>query len=127
MAVGLCHGDLNRDNLLCAEDGRLWLIDWERAGVIPLAQDLGRLYVIDPKLKSAILDLLGSLDPAREALSPVHQLALGAAFELFKHIRSRAWCLDYEMSAKGRTLEEAAAIVDRRAMEARAALADVAG
>jgi hypothetical protein len=79
--VGLCHADLDIENTLADRAGRIWILDWEKAGVVPLIADLGRLLIGRPGLKDALLGLLNSFDRDGVTLPPVHQLALGAAFE----------------------------------------------
>lgn len=79
--VGLGHADLDIGNILADRAGRIWILDWEKAGVVPLIADLGRLLVGRPWLTEALLGILRSFDPNGITLPPVHQLALGAAFE----------------------------------------------
>jgi hypothetical protein len=84
--VALTHGDLVRSNVLCSADGRLCLIDWELAGVRPVAIDLAQIYRSDRDLKAEILDFLRRLDPNREAMPAAAQLALGVV-----HISRYIW------------------------------------
>src|SRR5690606_4932618 len=39
LLFAFCHNDLAPDNALRDEAGRLWLLDWERAGHAPVASD----------------------------------------------------------------------------------------
>jgi CheY-like chemotaxis protein len=43
IAVGYTHGDLNGNNILVENDGRVWLIDFERTGEGPLLRDFAEL------------------------------------------------------------------------------------
>jgi hypothetical protein len=76
------HNDLRLDNLLRDRDGKFWLIDWEGAGEVPVVSDLGSAYLDAPELADAMMGILATADPSGRALSPRHQLALGASLAL---------------------------------------------
>ena len=68
----LCHHDLNPLNLLLDRDGRLWLVDWEYAGLGDAAIDLASFasqHGLDARQRARLLDAYrqagGSLRPAR--------------------------------------------------------------
>ena len=123
--VALCHNDLGRSNLLTGRDGRLWLLDWENAGVVPVFADLGRLYLDHPHLKETLLDVLRSLDPGRETLPPVHQLALGAAFEVERRRRLKQVTVGDAMRSEGKSSAEAIADYGRALGDARRIVASL--
>lgn len=87
--VGLCHNDLNSSNLLSARDGRLWLVDWENAGIAPIVVDLGTLYVAYPELAESLLNVLRAIDPERVTLAPEHQLAIGSMINIRRRFSMR--------------------------------------
>jgi hypothetical protein len=87
--VGFCHNDHGGTNLLRGYDGKLWLIDWEHAGVGPVAVDLGQLYADFPDLAEPMLAVLRALDPRGAALAPERQLALGAMITVQRRFRAR--------------------------------------
>lgn len=82
--VGLCHGDLTLGNLIKSADGRFWLIDWEHAGVDPVAVDLAGAVIWQPPMREMALDLLRRLDGHASALPAERQLALGMIVVLQK-------------------------------------------
>ncbi|MCL6586193.1 MAG: phosphotransferase family protein [Anoxybacillus sp.] len=50
--LAVCHGDMNHNNWLLAEDGQLYLIDWDGALIADPAIDIGMLlYTYIPKEK----------------------------------------------------------------------------
>lgn len=68
----LCHHDLNPLNLLLDRGGRLWLVDWEYAGLGDAAIDLASFasqHRLDARQRAGLLDAYrhagGSLVPAR--------------------------------------------------------------
>ena len=125
--VGICHGDLHAGNLLKGADGRIWLVDWELAGVRPVVVDLAQLYLRIPAMKPVILDILRSLDPPGIGMPPIQQLALGSAFQLRKRSYRRASRIEEVVKIKRQSPSQAASDYDKatvRAREAIAALAD---
>jgi hypothetical protein len=121
--IGFGHNDLKRDNLLRAPDGKFWLVDWERSGVVPLAANFGKVYLDFPTLGEPILSLLGAADPDERALSPRHQLALGASLAL----QNRAHVLVRDaMIARGISERQALREIDRTIRSARRAIAQLA-
>jgi thiamine kinase-like enzyme len=46
--VSLCHGDPVLGNTLRLRDGRLALVDWELAGVLPVGGDLAKVLLSAP-------------------------------------------------------------------------------
>jgi thiamine kinase len=68
----LCHHDLNPLNVLLGGDGRLWLVDWEYAGLGDAAIDLASFanqHGLDARQRARLLDEYRragrSLEPAR--------------------------------------------------------------
>lgn len=124
--VAFCHGDLGAHNLIRGDDGRLWIIDWEKARFNPVAVELGRLYLEYPHLKDALLRLIGSLSPADAALPPLRQLAFGSAFALKRRQFNRRMMVNERMSLRRHTRAEAEADFGSRLAAARAAIAALA-
>jgi Ser/Thr protein kinase RdoA (MazF antagonist) len=125
--VGICHGDLHAGNLLKGSDGRIWLVDWELAGVRPVVIDLAHLYLRIPDLKPVILDILAALDPEGAGMVPVQQLALGSAFQLRKRAYRRASRIEEVVKTKGQQPSQAASDYDRATARAREAIAALSG
>jgi thiamine kinase len=79
----LCHHDLNPLNLLFDRDGRLWLVDWEYAGLGDPAFDLASY---------ASQHGLGSRERARFAAA--YAAAGGLAVDA-RRLEQAAWAFDY--------------------------------
>ncbi len=124
--VGLGHNDLTLHNLLRAPSGKLWLIDWEHAGVVPLVADLGRVYLDCLGLKDVIIGLLQSFDPRGEALAPRHQLALGALVAAERQAVGRSQLLEAAMKTRGLSEEAARREFDDGVVATREAIAGLA-
>ena len=41
--MSFCHGDLSVGHVTISDDGRIFLLDWESAGVKPIAFDLAKI------------------------------------------------------------------------------------
>ena len=66
-----CHNDLLAANLIADESGRLWLVDWEYAGMGDPYFDLANLAVnngLSEQAERALLDAYGETDHARLTL-----------------------------------------------------------
>jgi hypothetical protein len=120
--VGLCHGDLNNHNGLKDADDRYWLIDWESAGIRPIVLDLAQVYLANPAIKPAALNVLRSLDPNGDAMDPLQQLAIGAAFEMEKRSQWRIRNIERNARRMNQKPSEAAAEFDRNLARMRAAI-----
>jgi hypothetical protein len=125
-SVVLTHGDLGVHNMICGADGRLWLIDWEKAGFNPVAMELGRLYVEYPHLKQDFLALLARLAVPGPVLSPEQTLALGAAFNLAGRRFRRETNIAERIQLYGQSPAEARRSYDRIGVAAREAIAALA-
>ncbi len=80
--IALCHGDLAESNLLKSKKGHLYVIDWEKAHVKPVAYDLLTTFKRHPKLRKSILALLGKLSSnSAENVEPRFQIAVAIANE----------------------------------------------
>jgi hypothetical protein len=122
-----CHGDITTSNVLSGAEGRLWLIDWEAAKFYPLAAELGWMYVAHPVLKMPILGLIARLTPDdRRLLSPVSQLAVGAALALKRRQRLRDVTVRQSTQSGEKSPEAAVAKFERQMARARDAIADLA-
>jgi thiamine kinase-like enzyme len=122
----LAHGDLLAHNLIHGADGRVWIVDWEKAGINPLGFDLGRLYLRYPQLKERLLALIEELTVHRGVLSPLGQLALGAAFALKWRDFMRQTVVGEAVKMFGNNPATAAAEYDLGTMAARKAVAALA-
>ncbi len=75
--VALGHGDLSAGNMIRDTEGKLYLVDWETSGVMPVAYDLMHLYVRSPDLRETILEVIGNLGAQdTDVASPEMQMAL---------------------------------------------------
>jgi thiamine kinase-like enzyme len=124
--VGLCHGDLNAHNGLKDPDDRYWLIDWESAGVRPIVLDLAHVYLTNPTIRPAALDVLRALDPNDEAMQPLQQLAIGSAFEMRKRSQRRMWKIERNARLMNQKRSEAAVQFDSKIANLKAAIAALA-
>ncbi len=81
------HGDLALDNILLGDDGRIFLLDWERAGRVTIYHDLLKLLRLCPKLGDLVearfekwftgAERQNLLAPAQHALmSKLHRIGL---------------------------------------------------
>jgi hypothetical protein len=84
--VALCWADLSPSNLLCAADGKFWMIDWETSRVMAIALDLAKVCVGTPELTDTVLEIIGRFTPLG-GVPPRLQLLLGLAGESVR----RAW------------------------------------
>lgn len=71
LPVALCHGDLSHSNMLMDKNNQLYLVDWELAGVRPVALDVLNIYVKFPEFRKSILILLNNLSSKKEVDSNV--------------------------------------------------------
>jgi hypothetical protein len=124
--VGLCHNDLHAANFVIDRGDRFWLIDWEKAGVVPLAADFGNVYLEHPELKAPLLKLLAAFDPSGETLPVVHQLALGAAYHLQFRVIHRRPRIDAAVHTEGKGRQDAEAEYERAMARDRQTVAGLA-
>jgi hypothetical protein len=82
--VSLLHGDLSTGNIMTSRDGRLFVIDWERCEVGPIAWDFKKLFWGNEQLVYQILTDLS----APGALEPKIQMLLVAAFRIIQMRRN---------------------------------------
>ncbi len=120
------HNDLHLDNLLCSSDGKMWLLDWEHCGVVPLARDLGAIFCQMPTLRPALLGLLALADPNGQALDPPHQLALGASLALQRLAEQRRRDIRVLVAERGLSEREAEREIDGTMEKARQSIARLA-
>jgi hypothetical protein len=101
-------------------------VDWEKARFLPLALEMGRLYLNHPTLKQPILDLIESLMIQKGVMPPVAQLALGAAYVLKLRPFGRETRIRRAVKVGGKSPAAAAADQDLADMAARKAIANLA-
>ena len=76
--VSLLHGDLSTGNMIMGRDGRLFLIDWEKCGIGPIAWDLKKLFLSEaPLVHEVLCTLSGPSD-----LAPSNQMHIAIALEI---------------------------------------------
>lgn len=64
--VALCHGDLSPGNMLLDNNNQLYLVDWELAGVRPVAFDVLNIFIKYPEYRNNILAMLNDLSSEKE-------------------------------------------------------------
>ncbi len=98
VALSFCHGDLSVGHVAVSEDGRIFLLDWERAGVQPIAFDLAKIERTCRQNQIRLYDVCERL--MRELSSPVESRDLFSAAEqmfLASLRRIVAWREKYQM------------------------------
>lgn len=90
LTLSFCHGDLSVSHVVVADDGRVFLLDWEQAGVRPIALDLIHLektcLIKQIKLYrdcERLLDELSPTDKSGDLFSPAEQLFLASLQRIF--------------------------------------------
>jgi len=106
--IALGHGDLSKGNMMRDARGSLYLVDWEKAGVRPVAFDLRTLYARQPELRDEILALIGALGQrAANTASPQVQMALAFAAEASTLERDRGQAAQYFVHVNRMKVEQA--------------------
>jgi len=106
--IALCHGDLSPDNMMRNQQGKLFVADWEKACVMPVAADLRKIYTRCPQVRSDVLRTLGALcAPETNAVLPEIQMALVLAADIALSNRNRDVMVQYFMQARGMSARRA--------------------
>lgn len=104
--VAFCHGDLSPDNMIRNTQGRLFVVDWEAACVMPVAADLRKIYTRHSDIRKDVLAMLASLSKdQKDIVQPEIQMALGLAADIAMREKNQEKMIQYyrqarEMSAK---------------------------
>lgn len=102
LPTALCHGDLSAGNMMRDQQGILFVVDWEKARVMPVAADLRKLYTRYPQARSDILQILTTLsseDP--HSAPPEVQMSLVLAADSALSEKNRDKMVQYYMQARG--------------------------
>ncbi len=99
--VAFCHGDLSPDNMIRSHLGRLFVVDWEAACVMPVAADLRKIYTRQPDIRSDVLHMLASLSKNQaDVVQPEIQMALVLAADSVLREKNRDKMIQYYMQAR---------------------------
>ncbi len=104
--IAFCHGDLSPDNMMRNTQGKLFIVDWEGACVMPVAADLRKIYTRYPEMRRHVLVMLASLSKTqRDIVQPEIQMALVLAADTATREKNKEKMIQYyrqarEMSAK---------------------------
>lgn len=109
--VALLHGDLSEGNMIASEDGKLYVIDWEKFRRGPVAWDMRKLFRLCP---AKVYALLESLRGPRD-LDPVMQMRIVSAVELILSVRGRTRKITYLTEHRGVPGERAEELIERQA------------
>ena len=89
--VSLTHGDLSTGNMIASDDGRLYVVDWEKFGQGPIAWDLRKLY---RNSVDSVRDVLQKTSRGGD-IDPTMQMRIVFAIELAVLRRDRDQRLAY--------------------------------
>ena len=99
--VAFCHGDLSPDNMMRNTLGKLFVVDWEGACVMPVAADLRKIYTRHSEIRRHVLALLASLSENQaDIVQPEIQMALVLAADTALREKNREKMIQYYMQAR---------------------------
>jgi hypothetical protein len=108
--VSLLHGDLSTGNMIIGRDGRLFLIDWEKCGIGPIAWDLKKLFLSEAHLVHEVLCALSGPSD----LAPSSQMHIAIAIEILLRRRDRQRKLMHHVHHGGKKRDFALRLLSAR-------------
>lgn len=103
LPVAFLHGDLAPSNMILDPQNRLFLLDWEKACVGPIAWDLRKVFKHDP---GAALGVLRSCGPGC-TIPPLTQIQLMLAAEIVLMRREWTERIEYHREQLGHSRDQA--------------------
>ena len=113
--VAFGHGDLSKGNMLRDSSGKLFIVDWEVACMMPVACDLQVIYAGCPDMRGDILNILAVLSENEKSVVPPEMqmvMALGARTASIK-IKINEH-MEYIKHVYGKDVTEAYEFIERK-------------